>query len=264
MQNNIIRHHRLGGQAAPRNVVQIDKRALGPKELARAVKDDFTTVMQRPMNVASTILNFSRKHGGSLANKLKLKDMGKAALPLLYDPTKHPKLYANLAADVATDTALRGGRAIDEATRRISDVKSKFSLIDEKAGDVKEKVEDKIRGGLYDGNDKINQATATAADKAGTVIDRTKEGASRLGRSIVEGASRVGERLTDPEKLGQVGQEIASTGMAGVDPQIRPADTGAVPKLQDWTDRNVRGTQGQKKVTPQTPPQRPLAGYQKN
>ena len=180
MQNNIIRHHRLGGKAAPKNAVQMDKRALGPKELARAVKDDFATVMQRPMNVASTILNFSRKHGGSLANKLKLKEMGKAALPLLYDASKQPKLYANLAADVATDAALAGGAAVDRATER--------------AADVKEKVGDKIRGGLYDGNEKINQATAAAADKAGKVIDRTKEGASQVGQAAAAaGLAGVGE-----------------------------------------------------------------------
>jgi len=86
MQNNIIRHHRLGGTAAPKNVALLDRRVLGFKELARAAKDDIATVMETPMNVASTILNFSRKHGGSLANKLKLKEMGKAALGFLLKP----------------------------------------------------------------------------------------------------------------------------------------------------------------------------------
>ena len=76
MQNNMIRHHRLGGKAAPKNVALLDRRVLGVKELARAAKDDIATVMETPMNVASTILNFSRKHGGRLANKLKVKEMG--------------------------------------------------------------------------------------------------------------------------------------------------------------------------------------------
>ena len=58
MQNNIVRHHNLGGRAAPSNVVPV----------GNEIHELFSP--ERWSNATGNILNFSRKHGGSLAQKL--------------------------------------------------------------------------------------------------------------------------------------------------------------------------------------------------
>jgi hypothetical protein len=259
MQNNIIRHHSLGGRGAPKNVVPMD--------------DDINGVLRKEnfSNIAGNILNFSRKHGGSLAKKLKLGEMpekvgqsaagqrvGEAAqqvgetarkigaaakdvtglysardvASLFYNPTAQPKLYRRLlfgstkkdealgmpspgegvagaakkvrekVAPVVSDIA---GRAAEDVSGAALAAGANIDRATARASDAKEKVTDKVREGVSAGSEKINQATAVAADKAGKIIDRTKEGAS------------------------QVGQDIASTGMAGAG-GVQPSSTGAPPE----------------------------------
>ena len=270
MQENVVRHHNLGGRAAPSNVVPVGNEV---NELFQPEHWD---------NLAGKMLNFTRNHGGSLAKKLlpisdyvdpsekdkelirqgqqtiddakqkvgeatqKIVDPIKEATGLhtgsdiarlFYDPRAQPKLYRRLllgasktdealgkptqglrgaakklgekvvspiaegAEKAATGTALAGAAAIDRATGR--------------AADVKEKVGDKIRGGLYDGNEKVNKVTSAIAEKTGKVIDRTKKGAS------------------------QVGQDIASAGMAGVDAD-QPPSAGLTPEARAGQEAKAR------------------------
>ena len=231
MQNNIIRYHRLGGKAAPKNVLTMGAGGALSSE-------NFS-------NIAGNILNFSRKHGASLAKKLKLDEATRKskevsglntpedAASLLYNPAAHTNLYRRLLFGSSTKeealgmptqglagAAARGAKKVEEkvapivsdvAERASRDVKGVAERVrqtteraSELAADAKEKVEGKVQqGGIYAG-EKVNQATSAIAEQTGNVVDRTKEGAS------------------------QVGQDIASTGMASVDTD-QPSSTGPPP-----------------------------------
>jgi hypothetical protein len=285
MEHNVIRHHNLGGKAAPKNALQIGNKIneiLSPENFS---------------NIAGNILNFSRKHGGSLAKKLKLNELsekvgqsaggqkvgeaaqkvGEAAqkvgeaskdvtglyskqdvASLLYNPLAMPKLYNRLfvrpivagakkvieTAPVGTDEygVPKGGRTREtdpvtgEETPRsrvpgVEGVKSAVSgtkgrlaavvpsEVSEAVGAAKDAAKDVVRGGLYAGNEKINQATSAAADKADEIIDRTKKGAS------------------------QVGQDIASAGMAGVGGDQTPS-AGPTPETRAGQEAKARAQFG--------------------
>ena len=258
-ENNIVRHHSLGGKDAPKNVLTMG--AGGALNL-----ENFS-------NVAGNILNFSRKHGGSLAKKLKLneatqkaKDITGLRTPedvasLFYNPTAQPKLYRRLlfgaskkeeamgepAAGLAGATA-RGAKKVEEkvapivsdvAERASRDVKGVAERVKqtteraaERAADVKESVEGKVQqGGIYAG-EKVNQVTSAIAEQTGSVVDTTT-------KKVREGAS-------------QVGQDIASTGMAGAGgdqpPSAAPPPETSKNKLTEDPAQTRKLREGQAKL----------------
>ena len=78
MENNIIRHHNLGGRAAPKNVAQMDD-STEEQLRRRNVEQQQDHIDQNfevgAAQIAGNILDFSRKHGGSLARKFKLQEL---------------------------------------------------------------------------------------------------------------------------------------------------------------------------------------------
>jgi hypothetical protein len=226
MENNIIRSHRLGGKAAPKNHIDITSGPLSPSSL---------------MNMPGAALSFTRKWGGKLGKKLKLDEMGKADLPLLYDSSKKPKLY---------DREYLGTRPRDRGRGGFQDA----AKIAERAADVKEKVEDKIRGGLYDGNERINQVTAAAADKAGEVIARTKAGASGVGQA----AAAAGLAGVD-----ESGSPVAPTEGTRRKLGERPSTPAKAPETEAEATKRLRppaGTIHPETGEKMTPEQRKAAG----
>jgi hypothetical protein len=277
MQENVVRHHNLGGRAAPSNVVPVGNEI---NELFQPEHWD---------NMSRKILNFTRNHGGSLAKKLlpidfvdpseedmerlrqgqqtiddakqkvgeatqKIVDPIKEATGLhtgsdiarlFYDPRAQPKLYRRLLLGASKKDEALGkptsgllGAAKKLSARVVSPIAE--AAKDEKLkgeaalGRTAEKVGDKIRGGLYDGNEKVNKVTSAIAEKTGKVIDRTKKDAS------------------------QVGQDIASAGMATVDEEGSPVapSEGTRRRLGDRPSTPAEAPEGEteaeaaKRLTP--------------
>jgi hypothetical protein len=266
MQNNIIRHHNLGGQGAPKNVVPMDNDINGVLR-----KENFS-------NIAGNILNFSRKHSGSLAKKLKLNEMpekvGQSAAgqkvgetaqkvgetakkvgatskdvtglysfrdvaSLFYNPTAQPKLYRRLLfGSTKKDEALglpSPGEGVAGAAKKVG--RKVAPVVSDIAGRA---VED-VSGAALAAGANIDRATARVSDAKekvsdvkGKVTDKVREGAlagsEKINQATAASADKAG-KIIDRTKEGasQFGQDIASTGMASVSAD-QPSSTGPPPE----------------------------------